>query len=79
MLGESSAREFLIWIVGISTAAAIIMFGVIYAVDYLVVAPNDSLTTQAIREKGSDGGPARRRATGATVEEAPARYIPTAP
>jgi hypothetical protein len=79
MLGESSAREFLIWIVGISTAAAIIMFGVIYAVDYLVVAPNDSLTTQAIREKGSDGGPARRRATGSTVEEAPARYIPTAP
>ena len=79
MLGESSAREFLIWIVGISTAAAIIMFGVIYAVDYLVVAPNDSLTTRAIREKGSDGGPARRRATGSTVEEAPARYIPTAP
>jgi hypothetical protein len=66
------------WIVGISTAASIIMFGVIYAVDRLVP-PNDSLTTQAIRQKGSDAGSARRAATESAVKETPTRYIPTAP
>jgi hypothetical protein len=74
---ESPTREFLIWILGISTAASIIMLAVMYTVDYLAVVPKDSLTTQAIRVKGSDA--ARRGAMESTVEEIPTRYITTTP
>ena len=51
MLGEYLTKEFLMWIVGVFTAAAVAMFGVIYVVDNHLVPQNDSLTTQTIRKK----------------------------
>jgi hypothetical protein len=48
MLGEYSIKELLIWIGGMLVAAAILILGVIYAVDSLIAPPNleDPLTKQ---------------------------------
>jgi hypothetical protein len=51
MLADYSIRKFLMWIVCIVAVAMIAMFGVIYAVDILVVPTNASLKTQVILKK----------------------------
>jgi hypothetical protein len=48
MLGDYSIKEILVWIGGMLVAAALIILGVIYAVDTLIAPPNpaDPLSKQ---------------------------------